>query len=584
MFMSSEFFKHIDCPFFKHDLCHRPYCHFKHIASAAESVTTVNRCSISQSLDGCPDPFSSNESLGDEILKIISNYTPYQQDSTIIPTSSKEVNNEIFEALEQPNEESQKKLVEEELTDDIIDIVLKFKTKHDLSDSMPDRILTMVKNITPKNLFEYVHLAKDVSDVPRLTDFPNSSVRMESEYKYHSTVGNATTATAEHGLIDSFYSKEKVSVNITSGENISKSTSLSPIVKGLNTQIFCNCDDPDCSGAIDDQCNFEDIDDEYTKRKNQRRLERKNKLAQTTVSVIMNDDSYSEPRKEENKKGNVKDISPDPDLDKAFTFVLDETSRAFNNNPEKKDISDKSTNLYMNLAGSYIDVDINEQDFFIHPTEIGCEFAPELPPNTLSSDLDDKRTDDDLSKYIDKCKEEYARKKKKKQKQNDLNPLIIKEGGEVCDKLISEDEEEVVKKKDESAQKVSECKNEAPQVTKSGSIPDTIKKAAIGTVVVDVHNEVGEKQKKVKSRKSKRDIPQKHERKEKINGNTGTEEDAKSICIKNVQPILGRNINKTQSKSRREIGTVSNNLDTMIGVPESENILEKDMNELWKYG
>merc|ERR1712142_1195051 len=153
MFMSSEFFKHIDCPFFKHDLCYRPYCHFKHIASAAESVTPVNRRS-----DGCPDSFSSNASLGDQILKIISNYTPYQQDSTIFPSSSKDVNNEIFEALDQPNEESQKKLVEEELTDDIIDIVLKFKTKHDLSDSVPARILTMVKNITPKNFIECVHV------------------------------------------------------------------------------------------------------------------------------------------------------------------------------------------------------------------------------------------------------------------------------------------------------------------------------------------------------------------------------------------------------------------------------------------
>merc|ERR1712141_29303 len=119
-------------------------------------------------------------------------------------------------------------------------------------------------------------------------------------------------------------------------------------------------------------------------------------------------------------------------------------SRAFNS-LQPMNAKDEQVNIYADTDDIYsidepiIDVDINEEDFFIPPPDPEIEFdlesSPDPDPVSLVLDVDVKKTDDDLSKYIDKCKEEYARKKKKKRKKKtDTTPCIAKEdrdfGGE----------------------------------------------------------------------------------------------------------------------------------------------------------
>ena len=224
------------------------------------------------------------------------------------------------------------------------------------------------------------------------------------------------------GLIESFYSKAKVEINITSGDIADKAketTSLNHTTQekgSKNEKIICNCDDPDCSGfqeAIEGNqfthttVDLGQIDDEYMRRKMQRRLDRKKK------SLIQ-----SEP------------------------FGISVT---------KENISNAN---------------ICESDFFIPAVET-C--------------ANENGVDDDVSNYIDKCKEEYAQKKRERLSVENKNALSddvgLKKNAEK--KRVSPNIEDQIKI---SETKMSTSEDKKLSEKKSRETPDVEKKKILSDV------------------------------------------------------------------------------------------------------
>lgn len=291
MFPSSGFFRNAFCPFYQHELCHRPYCHFKHVKQEKKEKEKPKK----------------NES------------DTKNKNSVHKQRSSKEVDASASRTEAQ-------------------------KTKSNDEDD----VMKIVKNIPPSKLVEYAKRKQEEKKLKHLLEL------IDKENKEKDRTSTSSEGDDQRGLIDAFYNKTKVIGQFTSDcLQINDKPSLDNITPTLNAleRKVCECDDPDCTGFIEvdkDEnvfCNNEkenSDDDDYSnshkvkkKKKNKRALsdldffgvdsvENDKILKQKAKKKKLNNKSELETRKEKRNIDSSGNQAEFPEDGNVFNIINDD--------------------------------------------------------------------------------------------------------------------------------------------------------------------------------------------------------------------------------------------------------------------
>jgi hypothetical protein len=208
LFPSSGYLTHQQCPFFQHGLCHRPYCHFKHAKQAALPTKPLVQPAVQQKTV-VKKGRAESEVNHDDMMRIIRN----------VPTTSKNAQ-EIAKQREQEQQDLSRMLA---VIDDENKQKLEKSTtgkKHESEEN--EQLRQLLARIDGEN--------KMLSEKVRMIESA-----LHKTGKVEDSEELSCLNSPEMGLTDKFYGK--------------------PPPAKIETRKVCLCDDPDCTGFIEEEDN-----------------------------------------------------------------------------------------------------------------------------------------------------------------------------------------------------------------------------------------------------------------------------------------------------------------------------------------